>query len=892
MAGAVYADPGWLYGDTDVLYGLITAALADAQAASVRETALQVIVKDPQLNQWEPWAGVQQHPEDWLPTILYKPLNTAQLYEKEWYTFRASHSMTKLTDDTIVRVRLGDPEVGTDRRIFVQEVTDPTVPAQWESWSALYGGSHYGCAVQSDGAGAYNVYHSKSDGINKNNGQIYTNSIFSGPTYAPEAVMFDMVEGLPEAGWVYPIHRNLQDNRRTFRLYYSGDFVGDTPAVENFDYNHLTPLVAGMKLSDTEVGFVFCAPIYTHPRDNRQGSVIAVGIKNIATGVNSPLYPVRGIGGGAGISYAAINQVTQLSDGYYYMFGQEVHVLTRADEPNQSTSLGRGFPIWMRSKDFKHWSEPVVGPPVNNSWGPGAVAEKDDYLYWADGEVVWRRPTSVVEHDLSNYVPQLDFDIPRDNQAGTGNATVANPEKIHNNILELEDKEIQIRVGLRTAAGIYEYQEFDKHFMKRATEEVKGAASRLNLEFGNIWDRLDIQFKDVTNFVGRFTWDDFQPSARNQPFNYFFNNSVTPTVMAGNKRLRTGGIVVYTGWKGHNPDIEAQFSSVTGDPKLLVRYVNTRNYFYLMLTMVDGVITFNQVIDGVTTELDSWSGSVDSTPKLRIRLRWHQYDVWQNDNYIGGGFMEESPGAQGYAGFAGTLYDVGYVHIEDYEQDLTTADLIKTALAMGDFHEALVSDAGTKVYGLIWGPQTDVPTIAEGLRKALQIEKLELIWRNGSVVVGKFNDTTPITTIEDTIIESDQVNEANRRLNFAQVDGNDKYWIEVDTADTIRRDRAMVSYFDLPELTDLDAIKERAREEIRRSARGSSPGGTTPLYFDLNRMDTITWIDNQGVEHLVRIEGFSVDINQSTRPHQQQAFDLAKYIVGSDGGLVIPDDTE
>jgi len=472
---------------------------------------------------------------------------------------------------------------------------------------------------------------------------------------------------------------------------------------------------------------------------------------------------------------------------------------------------------------------------------------------------------------------------------------------VNDYLLTLSDKEVNILPGLKTPNGLYEYGEFDKFFMKQTTRQLDEKSNRIQLEFGNIWDRAENQLKDVITFVGRFTWDDFKPDGKNEPFNYFFANDTRPSVVGTNHRLRTRGVVLATAWKGHNPDISGTFSGLNGLPRIIFRYLSSKNYWYVQYDRSAGPrVSLYKRRDGVETEVAFWTvasggGSIpnDATPRMRVRLTWYNVEIWINDTLISSTipFSGGVEGEEGYTGFSSSTgqYDVGYVHIEDYEYDLTMADLIKTALAMMDYHEVLVSDAGTKAYAITWGPLTDIPTIADALRTSMDAEKLQLIYRDGSVIVGKFNDPTSIKTIQNTIISSDDIQEANRRINFAQVDGNDRFWIEVDSEDTNRRARTIVSYVDIPELTDFNAIQERAREELRRSSMGSSPGGETPLYFDLRRMDTVTWINQAGESKLVRIEGFSVQINQSTKPSQHQKFDLAEYIQSSDGSLIIPE---
>jgi hypothetical protein len=242
-------------------------------------------------------------------------------------------------------------------------------------------------------------------------------------------------------------------------------------------------------------------------------------------------------------------------------------------------------------------------------------------------------------------------------------------------------------------------------------------------------------------------------------------------------------------------------------------------------------------------------------------------------------FLERYNVRQGYVGFSDSegFFTISNFHLEDFEASLTAEDLIRQALASQDFHEVSVGGADSPIYGVIWGPQTDAPTVAEALRQTLSLDKLELVWKNSKIEVGKFNELSPTATIQDEIIESDEINEASRRINMAIVDGNDQYWIELDTADLLLRGRTIASYLDLPDLVNLDDIKTRAREEIKRSAQGASPGGTIPLRFDLDRMTVVTWIDNAGNSQVVQIEGISVDIRQDERPIQHMTLDTSQY---------------
>jgi len=334
-------------------------------------------------------------------------------------------------------------------------------------------------------------------------------------------------------------------------------------------------------------------------------------------------------------------------------------------------------------------------------------------------------------------------------------------------------------------------------------------------------------------------------------------------------------------------DVSVHFSGFTGNPYIITRYQDPQNFMFWEYDNGTGDLYLNQLIDGIIFGVDGVSVPVDSTPTIRIRQTWHFYEAWFNgvkvmdDAYADNHYV---PGQnplihQGYVGFAASAggYTLSNFHFQDWESPITTEDLIRIALAAGDFHDVIVGGASSRVFALVWGPQTDAETLADALAQTLEIDKLQLIWRNGSVEVGKFNSETSKKTIRNEVVKSEEIDEANRRINLAVVDGNEDFWLEIDTADTMTRGRQITSYFDVPELLDRDDVIARAKEEIRRGAQGASPGGTTPLFFDLWRMDAVTWVDPEGNEKLVRIEGFSVEIDQSKTPHQRQTFDTAEY---------------
>lgn len=883
MAVIVYGD-GTKYNAAGAQYGRIGSGLLNAQALRSRQTGLRVSIKDEQLNAWVLHAGTRAYPTTGLGYGLYYPNNGAyKPYEIEHAGARGRSDMAVKANGDIVRVRNGNPADVSDRQLWIQTITDPSTAAQWTSWSVQYSGNHYGSntiEIAGDGTTVL-IYHCKSDGMYRNNSLVINNSSLR---TGDKAIYYFPVKGDADRGWLMAVGKDSIDNASRYNLYYVTN-----AATGAMSWDPLLSLtwkmfyLAAIKDGDT-LHCLVSAPLHANTRATSQGQELSYFSKSISTGEMSPFRPIRGIGGGSGVNYITGPRVVRLSDGYYYYTAFEWH-RPLIGGGNPATSLGYGFPVWARSKDMMNWSEPVVGPPMTNAWGfIAGLTESEGYVYMADSEEVWRRPIGTVTTDISNYVPELEFEIPRDNQSGTGSVKVANPAGVNNLLQSKSDTEIVIEPGLLTASGQYEYTTFDRFFIQQVNQENQGKVNRLNLTITNLWGRLETTMRDVTNLIGQFVWDDFAANCRNQAFNYFFDSDVNPTVSATTYKMTTDGLVLATMWRGHNPDVTATFSDFTGNPAIIVKYSDIQNYVYAEYN--GAAITLKEIAAGVESTIDS-TGASGSPTKIRVQIKNCQYKVWYGDVLKLSGSYEWKIRLPGYVGFQGTTFDLSNVHIEDWEYPLYLNELAKLAIAMGDFHDVLItSGTGGKAVAITWGPQTDLSTPADALRSILETEKLQLIWRNNSVEVGRFDDRTVIKTIRDEVIESDIIDEAERRINFVAIDGNEHYWIQVDPEDMKTRGRMVVAYFDLPELLDQASVTNRALEEIKRSAQGSSKGGTTPLFFDLWRMDAVTWVDNEGNSQTVRIEGYSVSINQSTAPHQRQTFDTSPYVENSSGGLM------
>lgn len=873
-----------LYGSG--VYGRAGAGLVNAQAVSTRETGLQVIVLNEQVNAWEHHHGTHAFPDTGLGYGLYQPINDAAIYEVGYFSYRGLGDMAVKANGNIVRVRNGDPADANDRQIWSQTITDPENLAQWASWSVLYSGTHYGppsVVIQNDGT-TVTVYHCKSDGLYRNNSKIVNNF-----GLANKCLAFKPMLNSPNAGILLTIEEDSTDGKRLQQFY----FIADTTSasVENLPFLNndwkLGGILTALDDDAAKVHGIMSAPLHYSPRSTINGSELAYfnfQLSSFDTD-QTPFFPIRGIGGGAGINYLSGTSLIQMSDGYYYIFGTEIHQYQAGDITATST-LGSGLPMWMRSKDLMHWTDPMIGPPITRVWGSVTPVESNGYLYAGDHEVIWRRPVGQLSYDITDYVPKVEFDLPRDNQVAAGTITVANPDGVNDFLKGLSNREIVIAPGIKLEDGTYEYVQYDRFFIDTVTKETKGKVNRLQIAFSNVWQRLDNPFRDVTNFVGQLVWDDFASGKRNQPFNYFFVSDSSPSVDSF-KHLHSRGMVLATMWKGTSFDCSIQFHSYTGNPMIIAHYRDKNNYMKLQISGTTLILT--EVVNGDSFNIDTASISATSSPHLRLEMRFGKYRAWVDgvlkldDAFLPLGSVAREPG---YVGFYATTFSISNFHLDDWEYPLTMADLIRTALSMGDFHDVIVTGGEERAVAITWGPQVDLSTPAAALASALEASGCQLAWRNGIVEVGKFNDQTPVHIIENQIIESDEIDEAGRRVNIVAIDGNEHWWLEVDIADLVARDSMITAYYDLPELLDRQAVIDRAREEMKRAALGDSPGGTTPLYFDLWRMDAVTWVDNAGNSHVVRIEGFKVQIEQGPTPSQRQTFDTSLFTAGSSDGLM------
>lgn len=873
------------YGDTDAFYGRVSASIVDAQESFFRETGLKVTVIDERINRWE------EVVDDDTSLVLsdYLGLDTNP-GSPSYYSYRTQAKAIKLDDGTVVRVRVGSKSDLSDRQIYIQEITDLTSVSQWETWTLKYTGVNYAIELVQTGASTYDIYHTKQNlGLFKNNVLLWAQTddgvdlergIFISAVDAPWDSLYETTPyyKILNVGIV----RAFADGFRYIDYYYTSNVDDNAPGFAWSNYFWYRHLVSTILMDDGKFLIVETMPI-TDPRSPNRTDSITCRIQDYPFPDNSiaPLV-IRGFGSDYGFNTISGARVHKFSDGYYYIFYREDH-LGDAWESVTNTALF----IWQRSKDGLHWSEPIHSGflPNERAGAFEATVGGEDWVYYCGNGDVHRRPATKIEYSIEDYVPQISWESPRDNQEGTGQVVVANPAKVNDNLIDLSDRRIRIEPGIKSG-DIYEFEQLEDTWIKTAIAVTEGAASRINLALGNVWSRLDSPFRDTINIIGQTHYEDWKDGTPNEPFNYYFTEG-EPTKVNNSLKLTGGGICLWTGWKGINPEFDISFDSF--DLEVYLRYVDEDNYIKFVYTAPGaGLITIIQVKDGIESTITSYVvsnlASSGYQKRFGVKIRWFSVEFFA---YSGAGAKTEMGGFEftdgtfdyllkpGYVGWGmAATFTVNKFNFKDLELPMYTGDIVKMALAMGDYHDVTVPQ-GSEQYALIWGPQTDLQTPAQALRNALEAEKYELVWRDGQIQVGQFKDLEPVKTITDRIIKTDYVDEANRRINFATVDGNENSWSEVDSVDTQNRDRQIVAYFDLPELKTPEAVQARAVEELRRSKLGSSPGGQVPLYFDLWRMDPIIWVDNQGRTYNVRIEGMSIEINQSTEPSQRQTLDTS-----------------
>lgn len=848
-------------------YGRIDPAIAAAQSQQVRTTALKITVTDSFPNQWELVTGTGLTiPSSWY-NIKY--LSTSQAHAG----YRLQMGMCVLSNGTIVRVRVGDGTIN-DWNIYKQEITDPTVASQWTTWTLAYSGTHYAVGVAPATASTYHIYSAKSDGLYKNNTlkQSRTNIVKIIP-----------VQGYADALYVLVVGTHARDKRRTLDVYYSENIETTSFAYnDNYDW-YRTDLSAywdGTTLWRAQV-----AAFHSDPRATQLAESLLIG--RCATQYSAywpdPPITLRGFASQAGNNAIVQPFLTKLSDGFYYIFYSESRYDASGDKAISANTI-----FWQRSKDLKFWTEPIaIGFDSMPNTG-FSVVERSGYVYLANNGAVWQRPlTTTQAYDISNYVPDVQLSMPRDNGEGSGSFTVSNPNNVNSAIAGFTDKEVKVEIGLRVADGSYMYGECNRWWIDTATQEKTGKTNRIKTTLYDLWRRLDVPLRDTFNFIGQVNWYDFVAGGRNKAFNYYprtckatVRYSAETSYYCEITNNTSSSFLLYTGWKGHNATVAARWRGgkiPTGVRfGVVMRWQDPKNYIWAYL--YNNAVYLRRVVKGVNYHSGT-SVTLGNNPTISLSLRWGYYTVSVNGvGKISGQLSSidfTKPGYSGVHADGKTSYKFDRFKLNSWETPYTTSDLIRTALAMGDFHNVVVAGGEDPQLAVVWGPQTDLKTPAAALKSLLEQYKLNLVWHNGIIHVGRFRSTGIVHTLENQIISTEDEETAGKRINLAVVDGQEDTYIEINGEDTRARGRQIPAYFDLPDLTNYDSVRARAQEEVRKGIVGISSKGTIPYLWDLWRMDEILWRDSYGNSTQQRIEGIEVSLSQGTTPKQQMVLDMS-----------------
>jgi hypothetical protein len=869
---------GALYGVSDSQYLRVPDSdVLAAQARKVRTTGLRVKVVRSAINQWEYVAGSGKPlPADWADP---KIKSTSQTF----YGYRSQVAACVLSNDNIVRVRLGDGVTESDRQIYSQTITDPTNASQWTSWSVLYSGTHYAVAVVANGASAV-VYSAKSDGIYKNN--------------TKQQSITGVVEIQPIQGRVDSLFMTKvgvdADHGRVMDLFYSEDIVNVAPTDDALNFRWVRTEISALRLTDARIARAQVANFYSNPRGTLS-EALTISFAPIYTSIapSEPPVLVRGFSSLAGSNAIYHPFLTKLSDGFYYLFYSEVKFDASKDKALEDFTI-----FWQRSKDLRFWTEPVsIGDADSGSQFKGmsptnfSVVERSGYVYLMNNGACWRRPSSYeTVTDISNYVNEVTLEMPSGTQDGVSSVKVAGPGGVNDWLDSCSDYEVTVEAGI-VEAGEYHFTKYGKWWIDRVNHPKVKALNRINLSLYDLWGRLSSPLRDVFNFIGQVDWHDWQAKKTNKLVNYYFRNckpkvvtkdQVHPYVSVSENKASS--FILYTGWKGHNCTVSARFRDGSLAKKkfgVVYRYKDDKNYYWAYVTNAHVYIL--RVLGGKATIVASAATTSANNPTIKVVIRWGIHKIYVNDTYEIN-YNETTPSlVTGYSGVRcqGTAsYGFYFFNLESWERSITTADVIKTALAMGDIHDVVVDGIYDQQLALVWGPQTDLPSPAEGLRNLLSSAKMDVAWVDGQLQVGAFKSTSPVRTLRDEVLESAVQSESGRNFNMAIVDGREDTYTAIDGVGSRRRGRQIVQYTDQPDLKTRDSVVDKANQSLLDGIQAAELKGKVPLQFDVWKMDPITWVEADGTSRVVRITSIELELLQGESPKQTMSLGLGKLTSG------------
>lgn len=747
---------------------------------ATRRTGLIAKVVNPHSNDWEDFAGLDIN----IPAV-YQPIDTTEGdWDHEHWSYRGQAAMCQLADGSIVRVRIGDWTNTSERRIQRQIITDPTDPSQWQVWNWLAYDDAYAVAIERDDAAAagYRIYHSKITGDGLTEGLYMDNvRIVSGAAGGMKCVKIKPVYGDTNRIYFMTVSQASDGYRQVDWWYVDNTTAGglqsfrrDAAQFQQYHHDLFTAKFSvyvqrfrAMPLGGTERD-QFASDTLTVETGSYSGTTFEFSEFNKYQFVRN----LKGPSARAGFKRIDNLYLTKIANqqftaGAWYLFYTEQHM----DSLGNVMSNLKNPLFWSRSvpgNNFPHYfTQPV---PVGYSiWGFAGAVVSGDYVYIAGNGRVLRSLLNPTETDITNYIIEGSYELPRDNGKAVGRLLCANPRNVLGEVFEMtSNTEVASLTERRLKFGIGYKRPHDNGFVyKRAANwwisglrklRAEDGKEQIEIEISDFWHRLENPFRDTWSIPGKFDWSDWQPEAANLLSNYTndtdeftsYNPAGAPESTVPRLRATASGtgplggtITLFTGYRDINGFVSATLWSPGG---LVFRYVDAENFYYVEITASGTYV--HRVTDGDDNVIGSSthdSAKFVSNPDgsyLEVRFGWNQTEV-----YVAGGgtgqavvFQITFPAIyapQPWNGFVG-MYAPGQIEVSNFivespHTQITTRELLKMLLAYAGEHEVqFESDEETLAapqFDLMLGPQSDLDTPEKAVRQALESSKLNIVWR-------------------------------------------------------------------------------------------------------------------------------------------------------------------
>jgi hypothetical protein len=897
------------------------------------KTDTQVKVQVDPANNWVDWAGVDINLE-----VAYFAGSTTHNYEQTHWLYRGQAAICQKANGDIIRVRIGD---GTpdNYNAYIQTITDPTVPAQWETWTLLYSSTSFvAIAIFADATATagYRVVTAGSTAIRVDNVIKITVS---------GVIKIKPIVGKPKAIY-YTVIDQHADLGPVMTTYYCSDIVTPATAVpDRYNYRRCHQGIAGLVYTDSDDNdWVYNLRNAAHSVSSSRDATASdelVGnflpVSSIGTSVGL-VDVIMGPSGHAGLQHITESYVAAFTGDpdYFYVF----YTIRHVDIAENSLSNLHSPVFWKRTKvpaerGAGYSSVMAVGPalwgwtestPVGISiWGLAGVVEKDNYIYLAGNGKVLRREIATSEIDLSDYVISGSLELPRDNQVATGHLLLANQDDVvadllgisENNSATMAEHRIRILPGQkRLEDSDYFYSELDDWWISGIHRISEDDKRNIQIDVSDFWYRLGNKFRDTYYFPGHLEWNDWNTSPSeggNSIGNYYTPNGVASSIAETIDELDSHRMQVsagpaflgITGQTGHSYGIVAEFQLPVGscDCSVIFRYKDDKNYYEVKYLKADvgtnqGTVKIYKYVNGVATQLATSTNSVIHANMTNLTMYVQAYWCWitvtfEQTEIISLNLDDDQEDFYGLVGWWGSVgtWAVRNVRVWNVENEISTARLARMLLGLAGYLDTKIDDdlVTALQMDITWGPQTDLEDPASALLKLIEGDLLQIVWlidtdvnQTPKIFIDYFNGTDVEYVLEDEVISVDHIEESARRPNVIMVDGNENTWTEYYPADLSVRAVPINAYFDLPELLTLGAVRNRALQELDKSVLTMSPGGVAVWRKWMQRMRRITFIDNDGNAYDTRIEGMTFEFNQSEEPFQRVTLDLGPLLICGD----------